>query len=86
MTKETYYQKINALDFECVNFKMYGEGAWPTGTRACSMTDAGMIAEDADQEIAKLKELLKDALFELETTFVYPEDLANLIHEVLNDK
>ena len=78
MTKETYYQKINALEFEYANFN--------TGSRlAVPMIEAEMIVEEADAEIEKLKELLKFSLY-----YVYEsgtnDTLANKITEALKDE
>jgi hypothetical protein len=76
MTKQKYYQKINALDYESANFN--------SGFRlAVPMVDAEMIAEEADAEIEKLKELLKEVLTVLETRVGCPLDLVKRVDEAL---
>ena len=78
MNKQTYYQKINALEFEYANFN--------SGSRlAVPMIDAEMVVEEAYAEIEKLKELLKEVLTELETGVGCPLDLAKRVDEALDE-
>ncbi len=78
MTKQTYYQQINSVEFEFANFY--------SGSRlAIPMIDAEMIAEEADAEIANLKELLKEVLTVLETRVGCPLDLAKRVDEALDE-
>ena len=78
MTKETYYQKINALEFEYANFN--------SGSRlAIPMIEAEMIAEEAEAEIEKLKGLLKFSLYYVQESGMC-NILAAKIEEALNDE
>jgi len=74
MTKETYESRISQLDEADSDY-----------STTVSRWSAEMIADDADREIKKLKELLKETLTQLETTVGCPEELANRIDEALDE-
>ena len=73
MTK-TYEQRIVSLDIRSVS-----------GAASVSFTGAVGIAEEADQEIAKLKGLLKEVLTKLETRVSCPLKLAKRVDEALDE-